>query len=128
GRHGEAELIETYVGATVKEDGQGDSPGSQVLTASGCDVRLGKGARLRHARVQWNGGATHHVGMTRVSVARDGFYDSMVLTAGGRLVRNDLHVALTAEGAEARLQGVYLTRDGDHVDNHTSIDHQVPRA
>jgi Fe-S cluster assembly protein SufD len=47
---------------------------------------------------------------------------------GGALVRNDLRVVLDGEGAECILNGLYLLDGGQHVDNHTEIEHRRPRG
>jgi Fe-S cluster assembly protein SufD len=47
---------------------------------------------------------------------------------GGDLVRNDVRVVLGGEDAECSLNGLYLARNREHVDTHTSIDHAVPHT
>lgn len=47
-------------------------------------------------------------------------------TIGARLTRNDLHALLDGGGAEIRLDGLYAVGDGEHVDNHTTVEHAVP--
>jgi len=44
------------------------------------------------------------------------------------LVRNDVHVVLNGEGSECSLNGLYLVDGKQHVDNHTEIEHCMPRA
>ena len=47
---------------------------------------------------------------------------------GGRLTRNDLNVAIQGRNATARFNGLYIVADGQHVDNHTKVDHLVGPA
>ena len=44
---------------------------------------------------------------------------------GGRLVRNDIELDLRASGANAELDGVFVVGHGQHIDNHTRIDHRT---
>ena len=44
---------------------------------------------------------------------------------GGRLVRNDLVIALAGEGGEANLNGLFLGNGKRLVDNHSLVDHAV---
>src|ERR1035438_6607314 len=44
------------------------------------------------------------------------------------LVRNDLHFILDGEGAEAQLNGLYITNGEQHVANHSKIDHAQPHC
>ena len=64
------------------------------------DVRLGQDARLRH-----------------------GSFD-----LGGRLSRADVDIDIGNTAASALLNGLYLVGPGQHVDNHTRIDHRVGPA
>jgi len=59
---------------------------------------------------------------------RDSRYTSHNIALGGWLVRNDLHVALNDSGADCTLNGLYITRGRQHVDNHTWIDHNKPQT
>ena len=47
---------------------------------------------------------------------------------GGRLVRNDLDIAITGREATALVGGLYIAGDGQHIDNHVRIDHRVGPA
>jgi len=50
------------------------------------------------------------------------------ITVGGRLVRNDVNTILAGEGAEVAMNGLYLVKGRQHVDNHTRIDHAAPHC
>jgi Fe-S cluster assembly protein SufD len=43
-------------------------------------------------------------------------------------VRNDISVLLDAEGAESRIDGLYMVDGTQHVDNHTTIEHLKPNC
>lgn len=49
-------------------------------------------------------------------------------TIGGGLTRNDLHAVLAGEGAEIGVDGLYAVTGGEHVDNHTTVEHAVPNT
>lgn len=92
-----------------------------------CDIRLADGAQLSHYRLH-EGGKLFHVGLTRVSQARDSRYRNTTLNLGGQLVRNDLQVGLNAPGAECELDGLYNADKKQHVDNHLIADHAAPNT
>jgi len=50
------------------------------------------------------------------------------VTLHGGLVRNNLHVKMTGEGAESNALGLYLTDKLQHVDNYTVIEHASPNC
>lgn len=47
---------------------------------------------------------------------------------GGGIVRQDLRVDILDSGAHASLQGLYLLRDSQVIDNHTIVNHMAPNA
>ena len=52
--------------------------------------------------------------------------NGMTLTGG--TTRNSVDVTLAGEGAEINLCGMVIADKNQHVDNHTAIDHAVPRC
>jgi Fe-S cluster assembly protein SufD len=59
---------------------------------------------------------------------RDSNLKAHSLSLGGSIVRNDVHVTLNDQGADCILNGLYVTKGRQHVDNHTSIDHAMPNC
>lgn len=98
------------------------------LTNSVTEIVLEPGAQLEHYRLGRESEAAYHVGSTDVQLARDSRYTSHSIALGGRIVRHELYAALDAEGAECTLNGLYVTRGRQHVDNHTRIDHHKPHG
>ncbi len=111
-------LIESY-GAL------GDGP---YLTNAVTDIVVGDAAELDHCRLNLEGPGAHHVAAIGCRQGRDSRLVSRSLTAGGHLTRHDLVARLEGEGAECRLDGLYLPRGEEHVDNHTTLDHARPHG
>jgi Fe-S cluster assembly protein SufD len=87
------------------------------------EVFLEPGARLTHIRLVERGEGGTHTHLVRVLQERDSQYRCLTLGLGGRLVRQDIHVTLAGEGAETRLDGLFLASGRRHVDHHLNIDH-----
>lgn len=51
-----------------------------------------------------------------------------VMTLNGGKIRNEIHVDLNGEGAEADLNGIYLMDKKQHVDNQVFVRHSVPNC
>lgn len=49
-------------------------------------------------------------------------------TFNGALVRNNLNIEVNASNCETNLNGLYLGRNKDHIDNHTVVDHKKPHC
>lgn len=54
--------------------------------------------------------------------------NTTTITLNGGLVRNTLNVTLAADYCEAYLNGLYLEKGSQHVDNHTLVDHAMPNC
>jgi Fe-S cluster assembly protein SufD len=102
--------------------------GEAYLTNAVTEISLGAAASLDHQKVQLESRRAFHVGRTRVRQARDAHLASCSVAFGGRLVRNDVHAILDAEGAECRLSGLSVGGGRQHLDTHTVVDHASPRA
>ncbi len=92
------------------------------------EITLGEDASLEFHKIQRESDKTLHVSTTSVRQARDSRFTSHVVSLGGALTRNDAEVALEGEGADCELNGLYLVRGRQHVDNHTVIDHARPHG
>lgn len=89
---------------------------------------VGDGASVRHVRIQDRASTHVQTGRTTVTTGRDARFSSASFDLGGGLVRNDLDIDIARPGAEVAFDGLYLAGDGQHLDNHTRIDHRVGPA
>jgi Fe-S cluster assembly protein SufD len=116
--------------------GSGDHYANTMLT-----LHVGDNASVNHVRIQ--GRALTHVqtGRTAVAIGRDARFvrtavaigrDARFVSAsfdlGGALIRNDLVIDIASPGAEVSFDGLYLAGDGQHIDNHTRVDHKAGPA
>jgi Fe-S cluster assembly protein SufD len=92
------------------------------------EVRVGPGAAVDLVVLQRENERHHHVSNLVCHQERDSRLSTHTLTLGGRLVRNDLATVLAGEGAEARLDGLFVGAEDQHLDNHTLVDHAVPQC
>lgn len=117
GRHAKATVRETFLGA--------DSTTFHLPTV---EILLEPGAQLEWIRDQREGPQTTHFSHVGARLARDSQLRVITLNLGGDIVRNDLRTVLAEENATVELYGVSLEDGTQHVENHTSIDHAVPRC
>jgi Fe-S cluster assembly protein SufD len=116
GEGSRATLVETHLG-------RGPAPyASNAVT----EVVLGRGAELRHVRVQREGDEAIHLATVAVRQEKESRYVSTAFAIGAALSRTALGSTLVGEGASCTLDGLYLGRAQQHVDHHTSIDHTCP--
>jgi Fe-S cluster assembly protein SufD len=118
GRESALDIIETYAAAGE----------TAYFTDAVVEVFVGEGARLSHYKVQDEGAGAFHVASTRAELARDSSYGLTTVTLGARLSRHNIEVGLVGEGAECRVDGLYIVGAGQHTDTHSLIDHQKPHC
>jgi Fe-S cluster assembly protein SufD len=81
-----------------------------------------------HYVLQEQGAGAFHVATVHAGLERDSAVSTCGVTFGGRLGRTTLTVRFGGEGARAALSGLYVVSGRQHVDNHVTIDHAVPRC
>lgn len=91
-------------------------------------IEVGEAATLRHYKLQDEGPEADHFHTRWVDTAADAVYDSIVMTVGARLSRNQIRARVNGAGARIRLDGTYMLRDRQHADHTTMIDHLAPSA
>jgi len=114
----QATLIERYDGPD----------GAPYFTNAVSEVVLGDGAVIDHCKVQQEGDGAFHVAALNIQLGRSSNFASQSITLGGRLTRNDIDAYLGGAGGECTLNGLYLGRGQQLIDNHTQIDHALPHC
>jgi len=110
-------LIDTSVGT-----------GSVPVRATGMvEMELQPASELTHLRWTPNDDAAR-IETTYVELGRDSRYAAHAFTFGGKLVRRELDVALTAPGADCQLHALSVARGETHIDVHTRFDHRAPHT
>ncbi|MCP5089360.1 MAG: Fe-S cluster assembly protein SufD [Gammaproteobacteria bacterium] len=113
-----AELIEYHV-----SDGDEDHYANSVLA-----LNIGDNATVKHVRIQNR--STRHVqtGRTSIALGKNADLSMASYDLGGGLIRNDVDIDLSEPGAKVAFDGLYLAGNGQHIDNHTRVDHRVGPA
>jgi len=99
-----------------------------AFTNAVAELHLGPGAQLEYVLLQRESVAAFHVSHCAAHLEYEARLATHTVTLGGRLVRNDLEVSLAGEGSFASLSGLFLGSGERLVDNHTWVDHAVPRG
>ncbi|HET7159198.1 MAG TPA: Fe-S cluster assembly protein SufD, partial [Burkholderiales bacterium] len=111
GEGSQATIVERYVGSGA------------AFTNAVAEVWLGAGAVMDHYKLQEEPADSFHIASMFVHSARNGNFSSHALTFGGGLVRNEVIAVLDGEGIDCTLNGLYVGRAKQLIDNHTTIDH-----
>jgi Fe-S cluster assembly protein SufD len=116
GEASQARILERYVGRGVTF--------SNAVT----EVWLGASAVIDHYKVQEESAEAFHIAGMYLHGARNGTFSSHSIAFGGSLVRNDVVAVLDGEGIDCTLNGLYVGRGAQLIDNHTTIDHAQPHC
>jgi Fe-S cluster assembly protein SufD len=116
GENSQAQVLERYVG------------NGATFTNAVTELVLGASAVIDHYKVQEDAPDAFHIASMYLHGARNGNVSSHSLTFGGAIVRNDVVAVLDGEGIDCTLNGLYLGRDRQLIDNHTTIDHAKPHC
>ena len=118
GDRSQARIIESHVGL-----------GDEIyMTNAVTEIIAGQNSVVEHYKLQDESHSAFHVSTVQVEQGRDSVVTSHSISLGGKLTRNDVTVVLNGEGAECSLNGLYITSERQHVDNHTVIDHAKPHG
>lgn len=118
GEASRATLVETFVG----------SGSARSWTNAVTEIRLGRGARLSHVKLQAEDPGAYHTALTEVRLMGDAAYSAAALATGAALSRNETKVAIEEPGAACDVRGGVLLRGRQHGDNTTEIDHRAGHA
>ena len=104
---------------------EGEAP---VLVNTVTELNIDSNANLTYVRLCMEAENVRHVGATGARLADGAQLYSHSIGFGGDLRRHDLQVRLEGEGGYCMLNGVALTQNRQHFDNHTAIEHVVPHC
>jgi len=114
GANSRATIYESHIGL-----------GDAYLSNGATEIRMAEGALLRHRKLQNESEDAYHVAAATVSLDARAQYENYTLHVGGRLARNEIHVALAGREADCKLYGAYAGRGAQHIDTTTFVDHAV---
>jgi len=111
--------------ATIVERQAGEGAG---LVSSVSQLTLDEGAEVLWIVVQEQPETATHLAQFKAYLGKDSKLVLFVMNAGGRLVRQEVVVRTTGEGADFKLRGVNLLAGDTHTDVTMVLDHAVPHT
>ncbi len=92
------------------------------------EMKVGKNAELNVHQLQQGGDENYLINTTAVQQKRDSRFAIHTICLEGKILRNNLNIAVQGENCETKLNGVYLASGTEHFDNHTYVDHIAPNC
>jgi Fe-S cluster assembly protein SufD len=116
GRGSQITVVESYFGTGM------------YFTNTVTEIVAGQSAVVDHYKFENESLDAFHIGTVQIHQERSSNVTSRTIATGGALVRNEINVALTGEGASLAMEGLFVLSGRQHVDNHTLIDHIAPHC
>jgi Fe-S cluster assembly protein SufD len=118
-RGSQGSVVQTF--AAVEEAGS-------YYTNAVTEIVAEENATLGVSQIQLEGTAAPVVETTQIVQDRSSNVTHRAFVFGGSLARHDINGRFRGEGAELVLDGLFLARGRQHMDNHTRIDHAEPHC
>lgn len=114
----QAAIVESYVGL-----------GSETyFTNAVTEIVAGENSAIEHYMIISDSIKAYNVSTLRVQQYRNSNFASHSVIFGGGLVRNNVHPVLDGEGCQSLLNGLYLVKGRQHVDNFMRVEHAKPHG
>jgi len=114
----DVKCIESFVG----------TESAKSFTNRTIDIEVQENASVMWDKIQLENDAQFLMNEENVRIADNGRFTINTLTIDGGWVRNALNISLDGQNIEANLNGFYMPRRKQFVDNHTKVDHRHPHC
>lgn len=112
---------------SVIEDYDGHADCSYFTNAM-TEVFAAAHAQVNHYKIQRESKQSYHISHVAVTQSEGSQVNNHLLSLGGKLVRCDLSIRLRESHARCLLNGLYAPSEGQHMDHHTAVYHEVPNC
>lgn len=104
-----------------------ENSGSAQLTEN-LEIVVGAGAKLTVVSIQeWDADAIH-LASQHATVGRDGNFQHIIVSLGGKIVRVNPSIHLDEQGANGESYGAYFADAGQHLEHQVYMDHNAPHT
>jgi Fe-S cluster assembly protein SufD len=114
----QASVVEDYISL-----GEG-TMFSNVVT----ELVAGEDAVVSHYMIEREDLGSYNISTLRLEQARNANVSSHSVLLGGGLVRNNVHPVLAGEGCECLINGLFLGKGRQHMDNYMLVEHAKPHG
>lgn len=99
-----------------------------ALVSSVADLKIDDGAEITWIILQTEGLDDTHLGQIKVELGANAQFRLFVVNAGGKLVRQEVHLRTAGEGSDFKLRAVNLLGGETHTDVTMTLGHDVPNT
>jgi len=101
---------------------------SATLSNAATELVAGDSTVVSHYQVERESLEAFHISTLRIQQGRSTNVASHSLLIGGGLVRNNVHPVLAGEGGECLINGLFIGKGSQHLDNYMLVEHRSPHC
>ncbi len=120
-------VVEESAQATIVEE-YVSSSGGKAFCNTATELVAGDNSVVSHYMIEREDAEALNVSTLRIQQGRSADIASHSVLIGGALVRNNVHPALTGEGGECLINGLFVGGDRQHLDNYMLVEHASPHC
>ncbi len=132
GENSQATVLEDYVSI----DGADGLPGNvkretrnaPAFTNAVTELIAGEHSVISHYMLEREDTRSYNISTLRLQQERSAHISSHSVLVGGGLVRNNVHPVLAGEGGDCLINGLFLGRGHQHMDNYMLVEHAQPHC
>lgn len=117
-RFSEAQIVQVFLTENANDS----------FTNNVTEFFIEEGSKLIFDKIQNESEENYHYSNESVDQANNSNFKINTITLNGGLVRNDLNIDVNGENVETELNGTYVLKGKQHVDNHTLVRHLKPNC
>jgi len=117
-KNSEAKIIQGYFSENATDSF------TNVVT----EVFVEENAHLTIDKIQYENDSCYQVATEQVQQEKNSTFTINTVTLNGAIVRNNLNIEVVGQNCLTNLNGTYLLKGNQHVDNHTIVDHKAPNC
>ena len=92
------------------------------------EVILKPNASFKHTKVQRQSDSSYHLALNRVLQYRGSYYFNDLLMTGSNSARNEIQLRILDEDCTSLLNGIYIGKGEQSLDQNTYVEHTKPNA
>jgi Fe-S cluster assembly protein SufD len=92
------------------------------------ELVVGENAIISHYMIEREHPQASNISTLRIQQARSANVASHSVLLGGALVRNNVHPVLGGEGGECLINGLFIGKGQEHLDNYMLVEHASPHC
>jgi Fe-S cluster assembly protein SufD len=121
-------VVESGAQAKIIESYQTINSSAKTINNALTEIVVNTSAIVDHYKIQDESDFGNLINTTHAIQQQHSVFSTYTFILSGSLVRNNLNIILNDKNIESHLNGLYLTKGIQQVDNHTLVDHRMPNC